>query len=92
MLGSDLHNPAYLRAHSLALALTVAGVFLLTNALNFVLIAIHQRVMTGRGIVFQARTLLLPMLPSELAAAVLTALLAIAYAELRNGEIVLMGR
>lgn len=91
VLGSDLHNPAYLRVHSLALALTVASVFLLTNALNFVLIAIHQRVMTGRGIVFQARTLLLPMLPSELAAAVLTALLAIAYAELRNGEIVLMG-
>ncbi|MGN6168029.1 MAG: HD-GYP domain-containing protein [Solirubrobacteraceae bacterium] len=91
VLGSDLRSPAYLRAHSLALALTVAGVFLLTNGLNFLLIAIHQRVMTGRGIAFQTRTLLVPMLPSELAAAVLTALLAVAYAELQNGEIVLVG-
>ena len=91
VLGSELHSHAFLRAHGLELGLTAAGVFLLTNVLNFALIAFHQRVAAGRPVLTQARNLLIPMLPSELAAAVLTALFATAYAELPNGGIVLSG-
>src|SRR5207248_1016289 len=61
LLGSQLHSPSFLRTHGFELGLTAAGVFLLTNVLNFFLIAFHQRVTGGRTILSQARGLLLPM-------------------------------
>jgi putative nucleotidyltransferase with HDIG domain len=66
-------------------------VYAVTNLLNFALVALHYRVTSGRGLVYQTRTMLVPMLPSEGAAAVLTALVATAYAELRDGGGVLVG-
>jgi putative nucleotidyltransferase with HDIG domain len=63
-------------------ALIVFAVFIVTNLLNFALIAIHERVVGNRGLIDQVRYLLLPMLPGQVAAGGLAALLAVAYTNL----------
>ena len=73
----DHHNAAATRGPTFALI--VFAVFMVTNLLNFALIAIHERVVGKRGLVDQARYLLLPMLPGQVAAGGLAALLAVAY-------------
>jgi putative nucleotidyltransferase with HDIG domain len=70
-------------------ALVVFVVFIAANLLNFAQIAIQKRVLDGRGVMSQVRTLLIPMLPGQLAAAVLAALLAASYTNL--GYPVLLG-
>ncbi len=70
-------------------ALVVFGVFIAANVLNFLLIAIHKRVLNGRGILMQTRTLFVPMLPGQFAAAILAGILATAYTNL--GYPVLLG-
>lgn len=91
LLANGLHVDAAARLHAADVALAVAGVYAVTNLLNFALIAVHYRVTGGRGLLFQTRTLLLPMLPSEAAGLVLTALVASAYAELHESGPVLIG-
>jgi putative nucleotidyltransferase with HDIG domain len=59
--------------------LIVFGVFFATNILSFAQIAVQKRVLSGTRILSQVRTLLLPMLPGQLAAAILAAILAAAY-------------
>jgi putative nucleotidyltransferase with HDIG domain len=59
--------------------LTVFGVFFATNLLSFAQIAVQKRVLNGTRILPQVRTLLLPMLPGQLAAAILAAILVAAY-------------
>jgi putative nucleotidyltransferase with HDIG domain len=86
----DVHDPANAHeTHSVTFALIVFGIFIVTNLLNFTLIAAHQRVFSGRGMVDQVRYLLLPMLPGQVAAGALTALMAVAYTNL--GYPVLLG-
>jgi putative nucleotidyltransferase with HDIG domain len=63
-------------------ALVVFGVFMLTNILNFALIAIQKRVMQEKSFIHQVRTVLVPVLPGQLAAAVLAVILAVAYTKL----------
>lgn len=70
-------------------ALVVFGVFIVANLLNFLLVAVHKRVVNSKGIWVQTRTLLLPMLPGQFAAAILAAILATAYTNL--GYPVLLG-
>ncbi|MBV9536441.1 MAG: HD domain-containing protein [Solirubrobacterales bacterium] len=91
ILGQDVHGPSGLRVDGPTLAAAVCAVYVATNLINFGLIATHYRVVSGRGIFTQAQTLLVPMLPSELAAAVLTALFATAYAQFHQGAIVILG-
>jgi putative nucleotidyltransferase with HDIG domain len=67
---------------SVTFALVVFGAFLVTNVVNFALIAIQKRVLLGRGLMTQVRTLLVPMLPGQFAAAILAAILAVAYTNL----------
>lgn len=50
--------------------------------INFVLIAIQKRVMDGRPLAAQMRTVLIPMLPGVAAEAVLAAILPLAYIDL----------
>jgi putative nucleotidyltransferase with HDIG domain len=76
----DAHNAAATRG--VTFALIVFGVSMVTNVLNFALIAIHERVVGGRGLVDQTRYLFMPMLPGQVAASALTALLAVAYTNL----------
>jgi putative nucleotidyltransferase with HDIG domain len=77
--------------HPVAVALVASGVYVATNLLNFALISVHYRVTSGRSIAFQIRNLFLPMLPSEVAALVLTAVVASVYASTRQGSVVVVG-
>jgi putative nucleotidyltransferase with HDIG domain len=80
LVGVDVHDPHDAAAtRGPTFALIVFAVFTVTNLLNFALIAIHERVVGRRGLVDQARYLLLPMLPGQVAAGGLAALLAVAY-------------
>jgi putative nucleotidyltransferase with HDIG domain len=63
-------------------ALVVFAVFMVTNVLNFALIAADNRVLEGRRLLSQVRDVLLPVLPGQIAAAALTAALAVAYRNL----------
>jgi putative nucleotidyltransferase with HDIG domain len=92
----DVHDPATRAAtHASTFAVVVFGVFIATNAFNFFLIALHAKVARGRGLRDQVGALFIPLLPSQLAAAALAALLAIAYTnlgfELLLGLIVVLG-
>lgn len=79
LLVGDVHNPTNHNAHGAYFALVVFAVFLAANALNFALVAVKLRVTRGYGILARTRDVFMPMLPSQLAAAALAAILAIAY-------------
>lgn len=79
----DVHSPRIEPStRGITFALIVFGVFVSTNILNFALIAVQKRVLDGRGLIMQVRTLLIPMLPVEFAASILAAILAVAYTNL----------
>jgi putative nucleotidyltransferase with HDIG domain len=84
VLGNIHEESASMQAttRSITFALVVFGIFAVTNIFNFALIAIQKRVLDGRGLIAQVRTLLVPMLPGQFAAAVLAAILAVAYTNL----------
>jgi hypothetical protein len=79
----DVHAPQIQQStRGVTFALIVFGVFVSTNIVNFALIAVQKRVLDGRGLIMQVRTLLIPMLPVEFAASILAAILAVAYTNL----------
>jgi putative nucleotidyltransferase with HDIG domain len=79
----DVHAPGVEQlTQSVTFALVIFGVFMVTNALNFVLIVAESSVIGGRSLGRQVRELFLPMQPGQLALGALTALLAIAYTNL----------
>lgn len=79
----DVHDPRIEHTtRGLTYALIVFGVFVSTNIFNFALIALQKRVLDGRGLMMQVRTLLIPMLPVEFAVSILAAILAVAYTNL----------
>jgi putative nucleotidyltransferase with HDIG domain len=57
----------------------VFGIYVATNLLNFALTALGFRLMVGHSIRQQVRAILLPLLPSELAAATLVLAFSFAY-------------
>jgi putative nucleotidyltransferase with HDIG domain len=79
----DVHDP---RVHhltqSVSFALVVFGVFMLTNALNFAIIATAALVDRGLSLGRQVRDLFIPMQPGQMAMGVLAAILAVAYTNL----------
>jgi putative nucleotidyltransferase with HDIG domain len=60
-------------------ALAVLAVFFVSNAANFALVALHDRVLDGASFVGYVRGMFLPMLPAQALAAVLTAAIAVTY-------------
>lgn len=76
-------------ARSVGFGLLVFGIFFVTNALEFLSVAIESRLRSGRRLTPQVREMFVPLLPSQLAAAVLAATLAVAYENL--GYPVLLG-
>ena len=76
--------------HHAELALAVFGVSTATNAVNFGLIAVNKRVLEGRSVLAQVRELFLPLLPSQMAAASLAAVLAVAYLGVGYAALVLL--
>jgi putative nucleotidyltransferase with HDIG domain len=79
----NVHDP---HVHQLTLGITFAlvvfGVFMVTNALNFVLIIGEVCVIGGRSFTRQVRELFIPMQPAQMMLGALTAVLAIAYTNL----------
>jgi putative nucleotidyltransferase with HDIG domain len=71
-----------------ALALVIA--FLVSLLVNFLLVALHQKVMHGRGMREQVKTLLLPFLPSEALTCALAATVVSLYPKLGFAVVVLV--
>jgi len=63
-----------IEATNSAYAVAVFGVFLATNALNFLMIAAHTRILRGGSLIEMLRTVFIPVLPWEIASAVMTAM------------------
>jgi putative nucleotidyltransferase with HDIG domain len=82
LIGNVHHPDAGEITDGVTFALVVFAVFMLMNVLNFVLIAIDNRVLEGRPLSSQIRDVLVPILPGQIAAGGLTAILAVAYATL----------
>jgi putative nucleotidyltransferase with HDIG domain len=74
------HNPAI--TATATFAFVVFGVFIATNLLNFALIAIQKSVFQEKSFLNQVYTVLVPVLPGQLAAAVLAVILAVAYTKM----------
>jgi putative nucleotidyltransferase with HDIG domain len=85
----NVHDPANQLAQSVAFGLVVFAVFMITNALNFSVIALDNYFVENRRLSGQVRELFVPMLPGQIAAGALTAVLAVAYTNL--GLYVLFG-
>ncbi len=79
----NVHDPkVHQLMQSVTFALVVFGVFMLTNALNFAIIAAESRVNRGLSLTRQVRDLFIPMQPGQMAMGVLAATLAVAYTNL----------
>jgi putative nucleotidyltransferase with HDIG domain len=70
-----------LETSNLTFALVVFGTFIVANALNFAMIAADIAYHTGASVGGQVRTIFVPILPSELASALLAVSVAILYRE-----------
>lgn len=78
----DVHDKANALAQGPVFALVVFGVFLIANALNFLVIALDNLVFENQPLISQIRETFTPMLPGQTAAAALTGMLAVAYTNL----------
>jgi putative nucleotidyltransferase with HDIG domain len=77
----DPHN--HHLTQSVTFALVVFAVFIVTNALNFVLIALDNHIVDGgQPLLRQARDHFFPLLPGQIAIGALAAVLAVAYTNL----------
>jgi putative nucleotidyltransferase with HDIG domain len=81
-LGIEALEPVTdLETNELTFALVVFGAFVLANILNFALISFDISVHLGIPVSRQVRQIFVPVLPSELAGAVLTVSIAVLYRE-----------
>jgi putative nucleotidyltransferase with HDIG domain len=78
----DVHDPSNQLARGVTFGLVVFAVFMITNALNFSVIALDNYFVENRRLIGQVRELFVPMLPGQIAAGALTAVLAVAYMNL----------
>ncbi len=79
-LAGDLNESSHKHlSNPVRFGLVIFAVFVLTNMLNFTLIALNKRVLSGTSVVRQVRELLVPMLPGQFVAAALAAVLGVAY-------------
>jgi putative nucleotidyltransferase with HDIG domain len=84
VLGALLSRSLIGHSHvqTITFAFVVFGVFITTNLLNFALIAIQKSVLQEKSFINQVHTVLVPVLPGQLAAAVLAVILAVAYTKM----------
>jgi putative nucleotidyltransferase with HDIG domain len=83
LLVGNVHDPSAVQSiQSVTFGVIVFGVFMATNAINFLAVATHHRIRDGRRIIGQVRDLFVPLLPGQIAAAALAAVLAVAYTNL----------
>ena len=86
----DVHDPRNQHlTQSITFGLVVFGVFMVTNVINFAIVAVDVRVIKGRSLIDQMREVLIPLMPGQVATGALAAILAVAYTNL--GFPVLLG-
>jgi putative nucleotidyltransferase with HDIG domain len=79
----NVHAPVNRQlTQSVSFALVVFGVYMVTLALNFVLVALDVKITEGRSFVGQVRDGFIPLLPGHIALGTFAAILAIAYTNL----------
>ncbi|HEX3435078.1 MAG TPA: HD domain-containing phosphohydrolase [Solirubrobacteraceae bacterium] len=79
----DVHSAANHQAtQSVGFALVVFGVYMVTLALNFMLVALDIKITEGRALLGQLRDGFVPLLPGHIALGTFAAVLAIAYTNL----------
>jgi putative nucleotidyltransferase with HDIG domain len=72
----------HLAIRGVGFALAIFALFLVTNAVNFALVAGRDAVFERRSLLRQTRELFIPLLPGQIAAAALAAILGVAYTNL----------
>lgn len=91
LLGAGAEITSGHHLHVVVVVLVMGIVYVTMNLLNFGLIAVGFRVIADRSFAFQVRNMLVPMLPSEAAALVLTVMVAATYVSTHNSAVVLGG-
>lgn len=81
-IAGNVHHDVHHFTQGLSFALVVVVVFVVTDGMNFLLIALDNWVLEGRRLSNQVRDVLVPILPGQIAAAALAAALAVAYTNL----------
>ena len=81
-LAGNVHHDVHHFTQGLSFAVVVVVVFVVTDGMNFLLIALDNRILEGRRLANQVRDVLVPILPGQIAAAALAAALAVAYTNL----------
>jgi putative nucleotidyltransferase with HDIG domain len=83
LLIGDVHAPRnHQLTQSVTFALVVFGVYMVTLALNFALVAVDVRITEGRSFMGQVRDGFVPLLPGHIAMGTFAAVLALAYTNL----------
>jgi putative nucleotidyltransferase with HDIG domain len=86
----NVHDPRnHHLTQSITFVLVVFGVFMITNVINFAIVAVDVRVLDGRSLRDQVREVLIPLMPGQVATGAVAAILAVAYTNL--GFPVLLG-
>ncbi len=75
----NVHDPHNALTKSITFGLVVFGVFIITNVLNFAVVAIHVYVIQERTLRSQVREVLIPLMPGQIATGAVAAILAVAY-------------
>ncbi len=89
-LATDVRTPnAHHFTQSVTFALVVFAVFMITNALNFIMVALDVHLDEGSSLRSQVREIFIAVLPGQTALGALSAILAVAYTNL--GFPVLLG-
>jgi putative nucleotidyltransferase with HDIG domain len=79
----DVHDPRNQHlTQSITFGLAVFGVFMITNVINFAIVAVDVRVTEERSLGGQIREVFVPLMPGQVATAALGAILAVAYTNL----------
>jgi putative nucleotidyltransferase with HDIG domain len=79
----DVHDPRnHHLTQSIPFGLVVFGVFMVTNVLNFAMVAVHVRATEERSLRGQVREVFIPLMPGQVATGALAAILAVAYTNL----------
>jgi putative nucleotidyltransferase with HDIG domain len=81
-LFGNVQDPHNHLAQSATFGLAVFAVFMVTNALNFIIIAVDNRVVEERPLGGQVREVFIPLMPGQIATGALAAILAVAYLHL----------
>jgi putative nucleotidyltransferase with HDIG domain len=79
----NVHDPQnHQLIQSPTFALVVLAVFLVTNTINFAVLAVDNRIVVDRSLSDQIREVFIPLMPGQIATAAVAAILAVAYTNL----------